>query len=156
MSKLWSTLKSVVGGGAVEEVATVAAKTASSASGVAPAVTSDGMLQGFAAIKPHQPLIKFRWVGIHFYPCTCTLVSCLGRDWKSHPSHHIAQLPRLLPHPLRQCPPFNPLQGPSSSGGSYPKGSGGRPLMTSRLRPSTWGAQRSHSASVTTISMFPR
>ena len=60
MSKLWSTIKSVVGGGAVEEVATVAAKTASSASGVAPAVTSDGMLQGFAAIKPHQPLIKFR------------------------------------------------------------------------------------------------
>lgn len=62
MSKLWSTLKSVVGGHAVEEVA-VAAKTAasvSSASGVAPAVTSDGMLQGFAAIKPHQPLIKFR------------------------------------------------------------------------------------------------
>ena len=62
MSKLWSTLKSVVGGHAVEDVA-AAAKTAasvSSASVGAPAVTSDGMLQGFAAIKPHQPMIKFR------------------------------------------------------------------------------------------------
>ena len=62
MSKLWNTLKSVVGGHAVEDVA-AAAKTAASVSSApvgAPAVTSDGMLQGFAAIKPHQPLIKFR------------------------------------------------------------------------------------------------
>ena len=62
MSKLWNTLKSVVGGGAVEELA-AAAKTASSVSSspaLALAATSDGMLQGFAAIKPHKPLIKFR------------------------------------------------------------------------------------------------
>ena len=80
MSKLWSTLKSVVGGGAVEEVATVAAKTASSsASGLTPALTSDGMLQGFAAIKPHQPLIKFRWGAAFTDFCILEVLSSSAR-----------------------------------------------------------------------------
>ena len=55
MSKLWSTLKSVVSSSApipAPEVVSAAAATLAK---------SDGMLQGFAAIKPHSPLIKFRF-----------------------------------------------------------------------------------------------
>merc|ERR1719189_98600 len=65
MSKLWTTLKSVVGGvspAAVEEVAAAASTAAVSSASAppAPASSSDGMLHGFAAIKPHLPMIKFR------------------------------------------------------------------------------------------------
>ena len=70
MSKLWSTLKSVVGTGApaaaardaefVAAAATSAVNTLSSSPASSAASLSDGLLQGFAAIKPHNPMIKFR------------------------------------------------------------------------------------------------
>ena len=70
MSKLWTTLKSVVGGvspAAVEEVAAAASTAAVSSASAppAPSSSSDGMLQGFAAIKPHLPMIKFRQDTFH-------------------------------------------------------------------------------------------
>ena len=68
MSKLWTTLKSVVGsagsaaaGAAREaEIVTAAAVASSSSSSAPPSSTSDGILHGFATVKPHVPMMKFR------------------------------------------------------------------------------------------------
>ena len=68
MSRLWTTLKSVVGGVAREAETVVASSSpavaSSSAVASSPAVvvpTTDGILQGFATVKPHNPMIKFRF-----------------------------------------------------------------------------------------------
>lgn len=55
MSRLWNTLKSVVGSAGRMEVENV----------LKPAVTvvstsSDGIFHNLASVKPHTPLIKFR------------------------------------------------------------------------------------------------
>lgn len=55
MSRLWNTLKSVVGSAGrmeAEEVVRPAAAALSS--------SSDGILHNLASVKPHTPLIKFR------------------------------------------------------------------------------------------------
>ena len=67
MSKLWNTLKSVVGSAAKQAeaaaVTTPVAATSSSTPPPAPPSSqqqSSGMLQNLVAVKPHIPLIKFR------------------------------------------------------------------------------------------------
>ena len=58
MSRLWSTLKSVVGGTAVKEVESLAAAAVSVSP---PGAPGDGILSNFSLVKPHVPLIKFRY-----------------------------------------------------------------------------------------------
>ena len=63
MSKLWNTLKSVVGSAAKQaETAAATAPVAATSSSTPPSSQqqSSGMLQNLVAVKPHIPLIKFR------------------------------------------------------------------------------------------------
>ena len=61
MSRLWTTLKSVVGGVAREAETVVASSSAVTSSPAVVVPTTDGILQGFATVKPHNPMIKFRF-----------------------------------------------------------------------------------------------
>ena len=58
MSRLWSTLKSVVGGTALKEVEPLAAAAVSVSP---PGATPDGIFRNLSSVKPHVPLIKFRY-----------------------------------------------------------------------------------------------
>ena len=60
MSRLWSTLKSVVGGTVVKDVEPLVSQAAAAVSVSAPAVPEDGIFRNLATVKPHVPLIKFR------------------------------------------------------------------------------------------------
>ena len=62
MSRLWSTLKSVVGGGAVKEVDALVTPAAAAVSVNSPAAPQDGMFHNLPTVKPHIPLIQFRYL----------------------------------------------------------------------------------------------
>ena len=70
MSRLWSTLKSVVGGTAVKEVEPLVSQAAAAVSVNPPAAPGDGIFLNLSTVKPHVPLIKFRyfevqlWIGL--------------------------------------------------------------------------------------------
>ena len=73
MSRLWSTLKSVVGGTAVKEVEPLVSQAAAAVSVNPPAAPGDGIFLNLLTVKPHVPLIKFRyfqvsaWTGFNYF-----------------------------------------------------------------------------------------
>ena len=62
MSRLWSTLKSVIGAAGGKEVETVLTPTAAvmTQTPPTPEVQGDGIFHNLSSVKPHVPLIKFR------------------------------------------------------------------------------------------------
>ena len=61
MSRLWSTLKSVVGGTVVKEVEPLISPAAAAMSVSPQAAPEDGIFRNLSPVKPHVPLIKFRY-----------------------------------------------------------------------------------------------
>ena len=72
MSRLWSTLKSVVGGTALKEVEPLAAAAVSVSP---PGATLDGIFRNLSSVKPHVPLIKFR------YSMFTIVSACIGFNY---------------------------------------------------------------------------